>query len=134
MIRMLDDVKERLKSLGVPISSEPSSSDGFLLSFAIDKVTNHIKNQTNKNEIPDGLKEVAVDMAVGEFLFTKKSMGQLEIESINFEPFAKQVQDGDTNVSYAIENESTPEAKFESFINYLRHNEVDFVKYRVLTW
>lgn len=131
---MLEETKKRLESLGINVDNEPSSSDGFLLSFSIKKITNHIKNQTNLSKIPEELKEIAIDMVVGEFLFAKKSMGQLEIESIDFEPFAKQVQDGDTNVTYAVEANSTPESKFEAFINYLRHNEVDFVKYRVLTW
>lgn len=131
---MLEDVKQRLGSLGISISSEPSNSDDVILEFTIDKITNRIKNKTNLSEIPEGLYEIAIDMVVGEFLFLKKSMGQLNIETIDFTPFAKQVQDGDTNVTFAVEANSTPEAKFDAFINYLRHDEVDFIKYRVLTW
>lgn len=131
---MLEDVKKRLNSLGVHTSSEPSNSDDTILEFTIDKVTNRIKNKTNISQIPKGLYEIAIDMVVGEFLFLKKSMGQLNIETIDFSPFAKQVQDGDTNVTFAVEANSTPEAKFDAFINYLRHDEVDFIKYRVLTW
>lgn len=131
---MLEDVKQRLGSLGVLVSSEPSNSDDVILEFTIDKITNRIKNKTNLSEMPEGLYEIAIDMVVGEFLFLKKSMGQLNIETIDFSPFTKQVQDGDTNVTFAVEANSTPEAKFDAFINYLRHDEVDFIKYRVLTW
>lgn len=131
---MIEDVKKRLTSLGISLSSEPGNADVMMLSFCTDKVTNHINNQTNLNEIPQGLHEIAVDMVVGEFLFTKKSMGLLDIESLDFEAVAKQVQDGDTNVVFAIEAKSTPEAQFNAFIAYLQHNEVDFVRYRVLTW
>ena len=131
---MLEKVKERLLSLGITLSNEPSSTDGFLLSFAVKKVTDHINNQTNLDAIPQGLEHVAIDMAVGEFLFTKKSMGLLDVSSLDFDVVAKQVQDGDTNVVFAVEANSTPEAQFNSFIAYLQHNEVDFIRYRVLTW
>lgn len=131
---MLEKVRERLVSLGIAISYEPTSTDGYILSFAVKKTTDHIKNQTNLDAIPQGLEHVAIDMTVGEFLFTKKSMGLLEVSSLNFEAVAKQVQDGDTNVVFAVEANGTPEAQFNKFITYLQHNEVDFVRYRVLLW
>ena len=131
---MLEDVKERLISLGISLSSEPGNTDAIILSFSVDKVTNHINNQTNLSEIPQGLHEIAVDMVIGEFLFTKKSMGLLDVSSLDFEAVAKQVQDGDTNVVFAVEANSTPEAQFNNFITYLQHNEVDFTRYRVLVW
>ncbi len=131
---MLEDVKARLKSLGISVSSEPNSADEVMLFFCITKVTNHINNQTNLSEIPQGLHEIAVDMVVGEFLYAKKSMGTLSVETLDFELIAKQVQDGDTNVTFAIDASSTPEAQFNSFIAYLQHNEVDFTRYRVFVW
>lgn len=131
---MLTDVKERLSSLGINLTNEPGTADGTILLFSIDKVSNHIKNQTNLNEIPQGLHEVSVDMVVGEFLLAKKSMGLLNISSLDFDVVAKQVQDGDTNTVFAVSENTTPEAQFNAFIHYLQHNEVDLVKYRVLTW
>lgn len=131
---MLEDVKARLKSLGISVSSELNSADEVMLFFCITKVTNHINNQTNLSEIPQGLHEIAVDMVVGEFLYAKKSMGALSVETLDFELIAKQVQDGDTNVTFAIDASSTPEAQFNSFIAYLQRNEVDFTRYRVFVW
>lgn len=128
------DVVMRLSALGVTLSSAPSSSDDMLLKHAIDKVTSHIKNQTNLSAVPNGLKEIAIDMVVGEFLLTKKAMGLLDVETLNFEAVAKQVQDGDTNIVFAVEANRTPEAQFEAFILYLKHSNTDFLKYRVLTW
>lgn len=131
---MIGKVKERLAALGITLSNEPTSTDDYLVNFAVDKTLNHINNQTNLTVVPEGLTQVAIDMAVGEFLFSKKSMGQLQLESLNFDALVKQVQDGDTNVTYAIESKDSPEAQFNAFITYLQHNEVDFVKYRVLVW
>lgn len=127
---MLNKVKERLNSLKVPITD----NDDALLNFSIDRVTNFIKTQTNQQEIPAELNEIAIDMVIGEFLFFKKSMGQLDIETIDFSPFAKQVQDGDTNVIFAVELDGTPESKFNAMIEYLQHNEVDYRKFRRLSW
>lgn len=128
------DVVMRLSALGVNLSSAPSSSDDMLLKHAIDKVTSHIKSQTNLSAVPKGLREIAIDMVIGEFLLTKKAMGLLDVETLNFDTVAKQVQDGDTNVSFAVEANSTPEAQFNAFIAYLQHGNTDFIKYRVLTW
>lgn len=131
---MLEAVNERLVKLGIQLSNEPTSTDDYLVNFAVNKTVEHIKNQTNLTTVPDGLTHVAIDMAVGEFLFAKKSMGLLNIESLNFDAVEKRVKDGDTDVEFAVDAKSTPEAKFNAFITYLQHNEVDFVRYRVLTW
>ena len=128
------DVVMRLSALGVALSSAPSSSDDMLLKHAIDKVTSHIKNQTNLLSVPKGLKEIAIDMVVGEFLLTKKAMGLLDVETLNFEAVVKQIQEGDTNTIFAVEANRTPEAYFDAFILYLQHGNTDFLKYRVLTW
>lgn len=131
---MLDKVMLRLGALGVKVSNDPSSTDLYLLTFAINKTIDSIKNKTNLSSIPQGLDHIAIDMAVGEFLFAKKSMGLLDVDSLDFSVVAKQIQDGDTNVVFATNENTTPEARFNAFINYLQHNDTDFVKYRVLTW
>lgn len=131
---MLEDVKTRLKSLGISVSNEPNNQDELLLIICINKATNHINNQTNLSEIPQGLHEIAVDMVVGEFLYNKKSMGALSVDTLDFELIAKQVQDGDTNVIFATDANSTPEAQFNAFVAYLMHNETDFARYRVMLW
>lgn len=131
---MIGKVKERLAALGITLSNEPTSTDGYLVNFAVDKTLNHINNQTNLPTVPEGLTQVAIDMATGEFLFAKKSMGLLNIETLNFDAVEKRVKDGDTDVEFAVDAKSTPEAKFDAFLHYLQHNEVDFIRYRVLVW
>ncbi|MEK3974740.1 hypothetical protein [Psychrobacillus sp. FSL K6-1267] len=131
---MLLAVKLRLAMFGIPVSNDPKNTDDMMLTFIIEKVTNHIKNQTNLYSIPDGLREIAIDMVVGEFLYTKKSMGLLNIDSLNFEVMVKQVQDGDTNTVFAVEEGMSLENQFNHFLSYLQHPNADFAKYRVLTW
>ena len=131
---MLDLVKLRLANLGFPISNEPGNLDFNLLAFAIEKVEFYILARTNLKLIPDELTNVAIDMAIGEFLFAKHASGQLDLSHINFEAVIKQVQDGDTNVTYAVSDSYSPEAMFNLFIERLRHGEVKWSDYRVLTW
>lgn len=131
---MLEAVKARLIAIRVPVSNEPSNPDGFLLEYAIQHITNYMNNQTNLTAIPEELFTTAVNMVVGEFLWSKKSMGQLDIETLNFDAPVKQVQDGDTNVVYAVESKDSTEAKFTAFINQLRMPDISFAKYRVFRW
>lgn len=131
---MLAEVLLRLGALGVTVSNDPTSTDMYLLKFAVNKTTDHIKNQTNLSAVPEGLTHIAIDMAVGEFLYAKKSMGLLDVSSLDFSTVAKRVKDGDTDVEFLVDVKTTPEANFNAFLNYLQHNETDFVKYRVLSW
>lgn len=130
------DVKNRIEALGVTLSSAPTSSDDYLIDFAIEKVTSYINNQTNLSSIPRESYNHAVDMVVGEFLATKKAMGQLDVETIDFTLVAKKVQDGDTNVEFALNSDAsnTPEGQFNAFLAYLRHGNLNWSKYRVLIW
>ncbi|MCM1227329.1 MAG: hypothetical protein NC320_07895 [Clostridium sp.] len=63
----METVKERLKSFGY----EPTEEDEFALAFAVQKVENTIKNDCSTTIVPDGLVNIAVDMAAGEFLTAK---------------------------------------------------------------
>ena len=67
---MLDDVKKRLESFGYIVTD----ADAWVLDFIIKKVENHIKNQCNTSTVPEGLYEIAVDMAVGEFYLVKRTL------------------------------------------------------------
>ena len=112
---MLTEVLLRLGALGVTVSNDPTSTDMYLLKFAVNKTTDHIKNQTNLSAVPEGLTHIAIDMAVGEFLYAKKSMGLLDVSSLDFSTAAKRVKDVDTDVEFLSDVKSTPEANFNAF-------------------
>ena len=122
-------VLKRLVSFGYELKDD----DGWVLCFAMQKVENRIKNSCNTTSIPDGLFYIAVDMVCGEFLFTKKQTGQLEITKLDFSGAIKQISEGDTSVTFA--DGTSDEDKFNRMINYLMTNgEGDFVCYRKLKW
>ncbi|MGN1481458.1 hypothetical protein [Porcipelethomonas sp.] len=76
---MLNMTKERLKSFGY----EFKDGDEMILAFSVQKAENTIKNDCNVSSVPDGLLNIAVDMAVGEFLTSKKTFSPGDIEGLN---------------------------------------------------
>ena len=129
----IEKILKRLISFGYT----PNENDSWIITFFILKVENHIKNSCNISEIPNELKEVEIDRICGEFLFSKKQTGQLNAENgFDLEMAIKQVQAGDTNVTFAVgEGSETLETKLNTLISYLlNYGESDFICYRQIKW
>ena len=133
---MIDDVKARLESMGYEVDEETGSTDLFLINFMIQKTEAHIKNSCNISSIPDGLYQIAVDMACGNFLYEKKAVDADSLTGFDLDAAVKQISEGDTSITYALgEGSTTPEARLDAFIAYLiGYGEKDFVTYRCMTW
>lgn len=127
---MLDRVKERLESFGIP----PDELEETVLQFCFDKVENKIRNFCHIAEIPEALTEVEVEMICGEYLFTKKSLGQLKLEYLDLEAAAKQIQMGDTNVTFRTDGTSTPEQRLDILISSLLDHSRDLEGFRCIPW
>lgn len=129
---MIDSVKERLENFGY----EVRQADEFALTFCIEKIQNTIKNETNCREVPEGLKNIAVDMATGEFLSQKKMFSPEDITNLDLDYAVKQIQTGDTNTVFAVgEGSLTSEQRFDNFVNYLlTYGRSEFSSYRRIKW
>lgn len=129
---MLERVKERLQSLGYTVKD----SDDIAINFAMQKVENTIKNDCNISAIPDGLMNIAIDMVVGEFLMSKKTFAPNDLLNFNLDSAVKQIQEGDTNISFATgEGSRTDEQRLDSFIDYLlNYGRDEFITYRRFRW
>lgn len=124
-----EDVKKSLKSVGYDVVD----ADLFLLEQSIEKVKAYIKNKTNQNKVPLGLKYIWIDRSVGEFLYFKKSLNQLNIPNLNFGRIVKEIGEGDTKVVF--ENTKTTGDKFEVYIEYLlTKGESELLRYRRIVW
>lgn len=131
--KFIESILKRLLSL----TYKPSEDNSWMIAFCMQKVENHIKNSCNISEVPEGLKEIEIDRICGEILFSKKQSGALNAENgFDVEMAIKQVQAGDTNVTFAIgEGSETLETKLNSLISYLLNcGESDFICYRQLKW
>lgn len=129
---MLEKVKERLQSFGYTLQD----GDEVILNFSIQKVENTIKNDCNVYSIPDGLVNIAVDMAIGEFLTAKKTFSPNDIAGLDLDFAVKQIQTGDTNTVFATgESSLTPEQRLNAFISYLlTYGRDEFSCYRKIRW
>ena len=128
---MLDDVIALLEALGVS-----GAGDDPLIPYMINSVTERVKNETNQQEIPEGLHWVSVELVVGEYLTFKKNAGQLDMNGLDFEAAIKQIQEGDTNTVFAVgEGSLTPEQRLEVLISRLTRDRTrEFIRYRRLVW
>lgn len=124
-----EDVIKTLKSVGY----EVVDADLFLLEQSIEKVRSYIKNKTNQNKVPEGLKYIWIDRSTGEFLNFKKSLNQLNLNGLNFGRMAKEISEGDTKVVY--EDTKTTGDKFEVYMTYLMtRGEDELLRYRRIVW
>lgn len=105
-----------------------------MLDTVITNVQRRIKNLTNLRKVPKGLEGMAVSMIVGEYLNMKKASGQLE--GFDLEAAVKSIQEGDTNISFAVgDGNPTPEQRLDSLINFLINGRMDEIyRYRKLVW
>nr|DAQ34782.1 MAG TPA: tail connector protein [Caudoviricetes sp.] len=127
-----DAVKDRLKSLGYEVKAD----DEFALTFCVEKVRSSIKNEINWQEVPEGLEHIAVDMAVGDFLLSKKTFAPNDLVGFDLDYAVKQIQTGDTNTVFATgEGSLTPEQRLTTFINYLlSYGKAEFNSFRRIRW
>lgn len=123
----MTDIINRLEQMGYTVTE----TDNIILKFICEKVENHIKNFCNVNEIPDGLKQVYVDMVCGEFLHEKSSLNLLG--DFNVDEAIASVTMGDVSVSY--DKNASPATKLQALIDGLKNQKVgDLVCYRKLKW
>lgn len=130
----LELIKKRLENFGYEYKKD---KDKWVLeSFLIPKVTDHIKNETNQDEIPEGLINIAVDMVVGEFLFSKKNSGQFSIQQEAVEKELAKITEGDVSYEYVnTTNAQSNDAKLDTLFNYLMHgHDSELTHYRKLRW
>lgn len=128
----VETVKKRLESFGYEVGED----DEFALTFCIDKVRSTIKNEINWQDVPEELEHIAVDMAAGEFLLSKKTFAPSDIKGLNLDYAVKQIQTGDTNTVFATgEGSLTPEQRLNTFINYLlSYGRAEFNSFRRIRW
>lgn len=129
---MLEAVKQRLGAFGY----EVKDSDEMLLSFSVQKAENTVKNECNVLQVPEGLFNIAVDMAVGEFLLAKKTFAPDDIAGLDLDITVKQIQQGDTNTVFAVgEGSQTAEQRLDTLIQHLlTGGREQFSCYRRLRW
>ena len=124
-------VLARLKALGY----KADDKDKRNVDYNIKKAEAYLKNNLNREDVPEELNYTLVDIAAGLFLSDKKSSGQLNAENgFDFSPEIKSVTEGDVTVSY-MGNSKPLEAQFDTLIQTLtRPKESQIGRFRRLLW
>lgn len=128
----LPEVEQLLSAMGY-VKQE---SDDFLINFCGERVIERIKNACNVSEVPEGLHYTTIELVVVEFLTFQIGAGATAgFENLNFEPIVKQLQEGDTNIVYAVDANSSDSAQMLGLLNLLKSTaEAQFVTYRRIRW
>ncbi len=88
-----EDVIKRLCGFGY----HPKGSMHAVIELAINNAGERIKAETNRDEVPEGLRYIWIDMAAGAVLCDLMAAGQLG-DDIVFPGEAKRITEGDVTV------------------------------------
>ena len=120
----------RLDSFGYEVKEE----DAFVIGYSVQKVENNIKNDCNITDIPEGLTNIAVDMACGEILDTLYRTGKLDVGSIALDGAIASVTLGDATVSFD-NTTSDNSGTFTALISALKDSgKGELACYRTIKW
>ena len=128
---MEEKLNELLTALGLT-----EKVDDPLTVYVLSSVTERLLNETNLTELPDWLACLGAELALGELLRLKKSMGLLDIEGLDLDAAVKSIQEGDTNITFASgEGSLTPEQRLDVLIARLTADRSrEILRYRRLVW
>ncbi len=105
-----------------------------LLEQAVELVTSKILNICHTKRIPEDAESVAVNIICGEYLKNAKAFNLLG-DNFSFESAVKSINVGDTAVTFALNESSTPEQKFDETVKQMcKIDKAYFRKYRCLVW
>lgn len=106
-----------------------NNGDKSLLALLLKKVNETIRNLTNLDKVPDGLKYKVVEAVCADFLEMKYTMGGIKVDFAS--PVAS-ISEGDTTVSF--KTAKNPQETFLSILSGMRLSNSEIVRYRVMVW
>lgn len=113
---------EKLQKLKLLLGVKSEEKDNILL-FVIDKVSDMVCNYCNIKQVPKGLENVMLNMAVD--LYRAESLGQERAEGN-----VKSITEGDVTVSFA----SASAISENSGMQFLKNYTAQLNRYRRLGW
>lgn len=136
MTELSELVTMRLATLGYTVAETDAAVLDYVTGHAAQYVCNSCNFRKCPDDIPDALKYVTADYAVGEFLQQKMTFAPDDISGISLDYAVKQIQTGDTNTVFATgDGSTTPEQRLTAFIDYLMtYGKNMFASFRRLKW
>ena len=110
---------EKLKALlGITTSDKD-----FIIQFILDKVSDMVCNYCNIQEIPQGLENVTLNMAVD--LYRAEGLGQEQLQGV-----VKSISEGDVSVSFSSASSISENPGMAFLKNYIKQLD----QYRKVGW
>ena len=108
-----------------------------LLEISLQATKEMILNETNQEELPAGLRMATVYRAAGQYLMLKQERGksgEREAEAAE-NALVKRIKEGDTDITYAVHDELTPNQRFDVMVAALQGaGEQQVARYRRIIW
>lgn len=120
---MIAEVRMLIKA---SVSYEVRESELPLLTYLYDGVAQHIKNECNVTEIPEGLQMVLDELTTGKFLALQKGV----ILGTEGTEVVKSIREGDTTVELGG---TSTEQRYDALVRVLT-KERDLSCYRRFRW
>lgn len=105
------------------------------VTFAVERAKTEILAKTNREEIPEALIPVWVDMAVGYYLQQAKAFGGISANGADYSGVTS-ISEGDVSISFGSSSgSSTAAATLEGMIDRMIHPpESVFARWRRVIW
>lgn len=126
----------RLLTCGYTVAESDRKSLDYVIGHAIQYVCTFCNFRRCPEDIPNSLRYVVADYAVGEFLQYKKTFAPYDLTGLNLDLAVKQITTGDTTTVFATgDGSQTDEQKLEAFINYLMtYGKHELYSHRRVKW
>lgn len=106
-----------------------------LLEHAAEYAEQRVKNLANVSEIPDGLKAMTRRMAAGEFMRSYLLQGEQPLDDDTAAGIVKQLKEGDTEVTFAVDESLSPQSQLAALIDRLCAVDMsEIYRYRRVIW
>lgn len=130
MENISDEIIEKLNNLNlININLNLCKKIAFM---AIKSVENYIKCEINSFIDFSLIKEIFIDIAIGEYLTLIKN-ANLD-ENMKFETAIKSISEGDVSITYSTETAETKEDRLNQLIGYFLGKRSLLLNFKAIRW
>lgn len=115
---------------------EDADTDPFF-ALCLASAVQYVKNVTNQAAIPAALHQVTAFRAVGEYLNALFQSGKITQEQMGAaaEAVTKQIKQGDTAITFAVQDNQTAEQRFAKLVDsFLSAGRRQYASHRKVRW
>lgn len=130
-----EEIAAAAKELLIAVGYAFETADEALLAISARHTEQEIRNFCNLPAVPEALKSCAASLACAEFAQAKLSCGSLAgFAEADLSPAIKQIEEGDTNLTYDTANTASPQKRLQMWLDDLKRCKGQLTAFRRLRW